>query len=59
MDKFHAIDFLKIFGTLYDLLKDWVTKKIYTDNAKVNQLSFIINLMHGYNKDDLFDKKCR
>ena len=50
---------MKIFGTLYDLLKDWVTKKIYTDNAKVNQLSFIINLMHGYNKDDLFDKKCR
>ena len=48
---------MKIVGTLYDLLKYWVTKKRYTDTANVNQLGFIINLMPGYNKDDLFDKK--
>ena len=46
------IDFLK--KTLYDLLEDLRTSKISTNNAE--QLNLIINLMLGYDKNDIFNK---
>ena len=53
---FHEISFLKKYGTLYSLLEDLVTRKTTVNIAKINQTSFIINLMHGYNERD-FDNK--
>ena len=50
-------DFLKVFGTLYDLLDNLLTSKINVDSANADQIAFIINLMHGYVKNDLFDEK--
>ena len=54
--KFHGISFLKKYGTLYSLLKDLVTRKTTVRSANADQISFMINLMHGYN-DWNFDKK--
>ena len=48
--------FLKKYGTLYSFLEDLVIRKMIVDNANADQISFIINLMHGYNNWD-FDKK--
>ena len=41
----HKIDFLRRYGILYGLLEDLVTRKINIDNANVDQLNFIINLI--------------
>ena len=46
----HETNFLKTYGTLYDLLEHLVTSKMNIDNANADQISFIINLMRGYNK---------
>ena len=55
----HVIDFLKIFGTLCDLLDNLLTSKVTTDNANANQITFITKVMHGHDKSDLFDEKTR
>ena len=54
---FHKTNFVKKYGTLYGLLEGLVTRKINIDNANVDQLSFIIKLMYGCNKNNLFDGK--
>ena len=48
---------LKSYGTLYNLLDNLLTSKITTSDADADQISFIISLMHGYNKNDLFDER--
>ena len=53
----HKINFSKKYGTLYNLLEDLLTNKINTGNANADQISFIINLMQEYNKNDLLDKE--
>ena len=53
---FHEISFLREYGSLYSLLENLVTRKTTVNSANVDQISFIINLMHGYNDWD-FDKK--
>ena len=47
--KFYEISFLKKYGTLYSLLEDLVTRKMIADSVNADQISFVINLMHGYN----------
>ena len=37
---------------LYNLLANLLTSKITQNNANADQISFIINLMNGYDKDD-------
>ena len=51
----HEINCLEKYGTLYDLLENLVTSKMNIDHANADQINFIINLMQGYNKNDLFD----
>ena len=46
---FHEVSFLKKYGSFYSLLENLVTRKTTVNNANVNQISFKINLMHGYN----------
>ena len=55
--RFHKIGFSKEYGTLYDLLDDLLISKITIDNANDDQITFVIDLMHGYDKNDLFDEK--
>ena len=57
--KFHKIDFLKKYGTLYDLLENLLTSKLNINNVNVYQIAFIIELMHGHNENDLFDEKIK
>ena len=45
--KFHKISSLKKYGTLYSLIIDLVTRKTTVNSANADQISFIINLMHG------------
>ena len=52
--RFHEISLLNKYRTLYNLLKDLVTRKINTDIANADQKSFI--LLHGYSIWN-FDKK--
>ena len=54
--RLHEINFLKNFGMLYNLLDNLLASKITTNNVNADQISFIINLMNGYDKDDLFDE---
>ena len=54
---FHEISFLKKYGSLYSLLENLVNRKTDVNNANADQISFIINQMHGYKDQDLFDKK--
>ena len=56
---FMRLIFLEKFVTLYDLLKNLVTSKISIDNAIADEIYFIINLMTGYDKTDLFAKKIK
>lgn len=44
------------YGTLSDLLENWLTRKITKDNANIDQAVFIINLMQRYNENGLLDK---
>ena len=45
-----AINLLKKYGALYNLLEDLVTSKINIDDANADQIIDIINLMRGYEK---------
>ena len=53
----HEINFLEKYGMLYDFLQNLVTSKINIDDANADQISFVINLIWGYNKNDLFDNE--
>ena len=55
--KSHEINFLEKYGMLYDLLEDLVTSKININNANIDEIHLISNLMLGYNKNDLFDEE--
>ena len=55
--RFHEIGFLKKYGTIYDLLDNVLTSKITTNNANVDQINFVVNLMYRYKEDDLFDEE--
>ena len=54
---FHEISFLKKYGSLYSLLENLVTRKTDVNNANADQISFIINQMHGCKDQNLVDKK--
>ena len=45
---FHITNFLEKYGTLLSLLESLTTKKVTVNSANSDQISFIINLMHGY-----------
>ena len=55
--KFHIIIFLKKYGNLSSLLEDLVTRKMTVNSANADQISFIVNLMHGYDEQKLFDSE--
>ena len=55
--KFNITNFLKKYGTLSSLLEDLVTRKMTVNSVNADQISFIINLMHGYNEGEFFDIK--
>ena len=57
--RFHEFDFLENDGTPYDLLDNLLTKKVTINDAKADQISFITNLMHGCDKNDLFGEKIK
>ena len=44
----HITDFLEKYDTLFSLLEGLTTRKMTVNNANADQISFIINLMHGY-----------
>ena len=46
-DRFHEISILKKYGTLYSLSEGLITSEKTMHNANVDQISFMINLMHG------------
>ena len=50
---FDEFNFFKKYGTLYSLLKDLVTRKMTINSANANQISFIIDLKHGYDEGKL------
>ena len=54
---FHIIIFLKKYGSLSSLLEGLVTRKMTVNSANVDQISFIVKLMHGYNKGALYGIK--
>ena len=54
---FHAIRFLKKYGTLYSLLEDLVTRTMTVNSANADQSSLLIDLMHGYDESKLLDIK--
>ena len=58
-NRFYAIDFLKKYSMLYDVLDNLFTSKITIDNVNADQITFIIDLIHGYEKNDLFSEKRR
>ena len=39
------------------MLDNLLISKITTNEVNADQISFIINLMHGYDKDDFFDER--
>ena len=47
--KFHEFNFCEKYDTLYSFLENLVTKKVTLSSANAAQISFIINVMHGYN----------
>ena len=49
----HEFNFFKNYGTLYSLLKDLVTRKRSIHSANAYKISFIIDLMHGYDEGKL------
>ena len=54
VNRSHVIDFLIIFGTLYDLLKDLVASKINITSTNADQMRFIVYSMMGYYNKDFF-----
>ena len=55
--KFHEINFLEKYGMLYDLLEDLLNNKTNIINANIDKLHLIVNLMQGYDKNNLFREK--
>ena len=55
--KSHEIDFLKRYVILQDLFEDLVTSKISTNNANIDQITIIADLMQRYDKNDLADEE--
>ena len=55
----HESYFFEKYVMLYNLLENLVTSKINIDNANAEQISFIINVMQEYNKNDLLDNETR
>ena len=55
--KSHEIDFLKRYVVLQDLFEDLVTSKISTNNANIDQITIIADLMQRYDKNDLADEE--
>ena len=55
--RLHEFIFFKKYDTLYSLLEDLVTKKMTVNSANAAQISFIIDLMHGYDESKLVDIK--
>ena len=53
--RFHKFDLFKKYGTLYGLLKNLLTKKTIIGSANADQISFITDLMHGYDESKLTD----
>ena len=51
----HEFNVFKNYGTLYSLLKNLVTRKMTINSANADQISFIINLMYGYDESKLTD----
>ena len=44
---FHITNILEKYGTLFSLLEGLTTRKMTVNDENVDQISFIINLMHG------------
>ena len=44
---FHEISFFKKYGALFSWLEDLVTRKTTVNSANADQMSFIVNIMHG------------
>ena len=55
--KFHEFNFYKKYSTLYELLENLVTKETTVNSANADQISFIINLINGYNESKMIDIK--
>ena len=53
--EFHEINFLKKYDNFYSLLESLLTKKTSVSSANADQISFIIDLMHGYDRGKLVD----
>ena len=53
--KSHIFDFLKKYGTLYSLLENLLTKKTTVESANIEEVSFVTDLMHGYDESKLID----
>ena len=49
------INFLKKYDTLFSLLESLVTRKMSVDSANADQISYIINSMHGYSDEKYYD----
>ena len=54
-NEFYKFNFLKKHGTLYSLLGSLLTNKASINSANVDQISFIIDLIHGYDRGKLID----
>ena len=52
---FREFNFFKRYGSLYSLLKNLVTRKMTINSANADQISFIIDLIHGYDESKLTD----
>ena len=50
----HEVNFLNKFGALYELVNHLVTNKININNAYIDQIHLVSNLMRWYDKDNLF-----
>lgn len=57
-----VIDFMQLIflkNIVCFVLDNLFTSKITIDNVNADQITFIIDLMHGYDKNDLFSEKRR
>ena len=54
---FHTDNFSKKYGPLSSLLEGLVTGEMTVKSAIIDQISFIISLMYGYNEWELYDIK--
>ena len=54
---FYIINILEKYGTIFSLMESLVTRKMSVDNANADQISFIVNSMHGYSDEKLYGTK--